>query len=303
MPCNSPPSLFPLICHKTNHAFREGVEEQEMPIHPAAIVDPKAEIDPTAEIDPYAIIEGPSKIGAHTHVMSHAVVCRGTEIGADCRIHYGAIIGAEPQHLGYEGQERWTRIGNRNVIREYATIHRGFEEDTGGVTRIGDDCLLMAMCHVAHDCAIGNHVILTNNVLLGGHCLIEDHVIFGGASGAHQFVRIGTRAMIGGMGQARRDVPPYMMLSGNAEIRGLNVIGLKRSGMSLEARKAIKAAYRTLFREGLTVEEGLETISRTEMPPEVEHLVEFIRGTERGICRPRNEGRGESAPQPGNRNL
>jgi UDP-N-acetylglucosamine acyltransferase len=263
-----------------------------MPIHPTAIVSPKAEIDSSADIGPHAIIEAPARIGPNVQIMANAVIGPWTEIGANSRIHFGAVIGHEPQHLAYKGEERWTCIGERTEIREYATIHRAFVE--GGATRIGNDVLLMGLSHVGHDCKVGDRVILANGSLLAGHCEIGNGVVISGLSCTHQFVRVGRLAMIGGGSGARKDVPPFMTVSGVSTIRGLNVVGMRRAGFDPDVRQAIRAAYKTLYRKGLPVTAALNEIKSGEMIPEVREMVEFIEASKRGICRHYRRGSGES---------
>jgi len=259
-----------------------------MPIHPTATVSPEAEIDPSVDIGPNVIIEGPVRIGPNVEIMANAVICRWTEIGADSRIHFGAVVGHEPQHLAYKGEERWTYVGQRVDIREYATIHRAFVE--GGETRVGDDVLLMAACHVAHDCILDGKVILANTALLGGHCHIGEGAFISGHVGIHQHVRVGKLAIVGAVSMARKDVPPYMMVQGNSVVRGMNVVGLRRAGIDAKSRKALRAAYKTLYRSGLTVSSALEEIKSAEMTPEVQELVEFVESSKRGICKHHQRG-------------
>jgi len=265
-----------------------------MPIHPTAIVDAQAEIDPSAEIGPYAIIEGPCRIGARTRIMSHAVIGKWTEIGEDNIIHFGAVIGHEAQHLAYRGEERWTRIGNRNVFRENVTVHRAHFE--GNATTIGDDCMLMACAHVAHDCHIGNRVVMVNNVMIGGHAEIGDSAFFGGGTGVHQFVRVGRLVMTAGLARVTSDVPPFMTVAGMSKIRSLNVVGLRRASIGPEARTAIKHAYRLLYHSGLTIPNALEAIRGNGFSdPEVQYLVDFVAASKRGICGHHRRGSGDDA--------
>ncbi len=252
-----------------------------MAIHPTAIIDPQAEVDSTAEIGPFAIINGPCRIGARTKVMAHAIIGPWCEIGEDNVIHYGAVVGHEPQHLAYKGEERWTKIGHRNIIREYATIHRAYVEGTA--TTIGDDCLLMAYAHVAHDCQIGNRVVLVSNVLVGGHAEIEDGAFLGGGSAVHQFTRIGKLVMVAGLARVSQDVPPFMMVAGESKIRALNIVGLRRANVSAEARTAIKRAYRILYHQGMPLPLAVEEIRQSDMTPEVRHMVDFITKSKRGV--------------------
>ncbi|OPZ15219.1 MAG: Acyl-(acyl-carrier-protein)--UDP-N-acetylglucosamine O-acyltransferase [candidate division BRC1 bacterium ADurb.BinA364] len=257
-----------------------------MSIHPTAVVDPSACIDPTAEIGPYAIVEADTIVGARTKILAHAIVCRWSILGEDNIVHYGALIGGEPQHKAYAGEKRLTRIGNRNVIREYATIHRGYEAgDAENGTTVGDDCFLMGLSHIGHDCKVGNGVILANSALLAGHCTVEDKANISGNVAIHQHARIGTLAMISGVTPVRDDVPPYMLVQGDSTVRGLNIVGLRRSGVDSAGREAIKRAYKILYHKGLPRDKALAEIrAAVEMTPEVSHLLEFIESSQRGIC-------------------
>lgn len=255
-------------------------------IHPTAIVHPGAQIDADVEIGPYAVIGGHVKIGRGTTIGPSAVIDGWTEIGENNRIFHLCSVGAIPQDLKYKGEETRLIIGNGNIIREFATIHLGTVTGDGETT-IGDNNLFMAYCHVAHDCHIGNHVIMANGSTLAGHIKVEDHARLGGLSAVHQFVRIGAHAMVGGGAMVGQDVPPYTIAAGDrATLHGLNLVGLKRSGFSDEIIADLKKAYKILIRSGLLTEEALARI-RNEVPqsPEVRHFVEFVEQSERGICR------------------
>ncbi len=254
-----------------------------MKIHPTAIISPKVQLDTTVEVGPYAIIEENVKIGARTVVMAHAYISGWTEIGADNRIHIGAVIGHVPQYIAFKGQRSYVRIGHGNTIREYVTIHRSIEEEHATV--IGDRDFLMAMSHVAHDCVLGNDVILANSVLLAGHVTIQDKVMISGSSGVHQYVRVGRIAMISGLTRVVKDVPPFMMVEGESTVRGLNVIGMRRANISAENREAVKRAYRLLYRSGLNLPHALEAVQSEPMCEEVRLIVEFVQQSKRGICK------------------
>jgi len=257
-----------------------------MEIHPTAIVDPKAELADTVVVHAYSVIGPNVTIGSGTVVGAHAMIDGWTTIGEDNHIFPFSAVGFAPQDLKYRGGPTRLVIGNRNIIREYATIHRG-TEGGGGVTRMGDDNLIMAYAHVAHDCVIGNGVIMANAATLAGHVHIDDHAVVGGLSAVHQFVRIGTHAYIGGMAGINKDIPPYMLVSGApAKLYGPNLIGLKRKGFSDEAILGLKRAYKTLFRSGLTLQEALERADQeSDHVPEVKILVDFVRHSERGVTR------------------
>ncbi|AAR35640.1 acyl-ACP--UDP-N-acetylglucosamine O-acyltransferase [Geobacter sulfurreducens] len=255
-------------------------------IHPTAIVHPGAEIAEGVEIGPYVIIGAHVRIGRGTTVGPHTVIDGWTEIGEDNRIFNMASVGGIPQDLKYRGEETWLRIGNRNVIREFTTLQPGTV--TGiGETVIGDDNLFMAYCHVAHDCVIGNRVIMANGSTLAGHVVVEDFAILGGLSAVHQFVRVGESAMLSGGAMVVQDVLPFTIASGNRAVSsGLNTVGLRRRGFSEELVGRIKKAYRLVIRSGLKLEEALRRI-REEIPPsqEVDHFVTFAEKSERGLCR------------------
>lgn len=257
-------------------------------IHASAIIDESARLAADVEIGPYAIIGRHVTIGKGTSIGPHAVIGDWTEIGEHNQIFHQSSVGAPPQDLKYHGEETWTRIGDNNVIREFATIHRG--TPTGhGETVVGNSNLFMAYSHVAHDCRIGNHVVMANVATLAGHVTVEDHVILGGLVAVHQFCTIGAHAMLGGGTLAGLDIPPYMIATSgkrDAKLRGLNLIGLKRRGFSDEAINNLKKAYKTLFMADLKLPDAIARI-RQEIPgsPEVEYLLAFIERSQRGICR------------------
>jgi UDP-N-acetylglucosamine acyltransferase len=252
-------------------------------IHPTAIVDPDAHLGDEVVVGPYAIVEKNTEIGDRTTIGSHALVASGSRIGSDCRIFHGAVVGTIPQDLKFENEETVLTVGERTTIREFATLNRGTADR--GATTVGSDCLLMAYAHVAHDCAIGDSVILANAVNLAGHVVIEDFAIVGGMTPVHQFVRIGRHVFIGGGYRVPKDVPPYI-LAGSEPLRynGLNSVGLRRRNFKPEAISALKKAYRLVFRSGLNVTQALEKISQElEMTEEVKTVVDFIKNSRRGI--------------------
>jgi UDP-N-acetylglucosamine acyltransferase len=255
-------------------------------IHPTAIVSSKAQIGKEVTIGPYAIIADHVIIGPNTTIGPHAVIDPYVEIGAECHIYQFASVGAVPQSLKFKGEETWTKIGSRCIIREFVTINRGTTEG-GAVTRVGDDCLLMAYVHIAHDCSLGNNVVMANNATLAGHVTIGNHATVGGLSAIHQFVRVGDFAFLGGKSVVVKDIMPYVLASGDrAKLHGLNQIGLKRQGFSPEALKQLKKTYRLIFRIGLTLNEAIERVmAEVEPIPEVQTFVEFIKSSERGITR------------------
>lgn len=255
-------------------------------IHKTAIIDPKAELDTGVEVGPYSIIGPHVKIGKDTTLGPHVVIDGWTQIGEGNRIFQFASIGAIPQDLKYKGEESWVIMGNNNTVREFVTIHRGTAQ-SGGKTIIGNNNLFMAYSHVAHDCRTGNHVVLANAATLAGHIEIEDYAIVGGLSAVQQFLRLGRHCIIGGETGVNQDVPPYMMANGQrAKLYGLNMVGLKRHNFSSDAINNLKKAYRIIFRSGLTIKKALDQIPGELMDsPEVNHLVTFIKKSERGITR------------------
>lgn len=257
-----------------------------MGIHPTAIISSEAKLAEDVEIGPYSIIGPDVEIGKGTIVGPHAVIEGPTRIGTGCRIFQFASIGAPPQDLKFTGERCEVIIGNNNTIREFVTIHRATSADIAK-TCMGDNNLLMAYCHVAHNCKLGDNIVMANAANLAGHVHVEDYAIIGGMSGVHQFTRIGCHAMISGASAVTQDVPPYVTVAGNhARPYGLNVIGLKRRGFSDETVGYLKKAYRIIFRSSLLLTQAVEKI-REEITgsPEVDHFVAFIEHSTRGVCR------------------
>jgi len=255
-------------------------------IHPAALVDPKAGLGRGVTVGPCSVIGPHVRIGDGTTVGAHCVLEGYTTIGSACQIFTGAVIGSIPQDLKYAGEKSVLILGDRNRIREYVTINPG-TKGGGGKTVIGSDCLLMAYSHVAHDCRLGDHVVLANSAALAGHILVEDHAIVGGLVGIHQFVRVGRLSIVGGCSRVVQDVPPYSTCVGYpAKVFGLNSEGLRRAGASSDVKEALHRAYRVLFHSGLLMSNAAEKVAReVRTCPEVEHLLEFIRQSKRGVCR------------------
>ncbi|HKJ05366.1 MAG TPA: acyl-ACP--UDP-N-acetylglucosamine O-acyltransferase [Geopsychrobacteraceae bacterium] len=255
-------------------------------IHATAIIEKGAEIDSNVTIGPYAVIGERVKIGSGTTVGSHAVIEGCTEIGCDNQIFQFASVGAIPQDLKFHGEESSLVIGDRNKIREFVTIHLG-TEDGGGITRVGNDNLFMAYSHVAHDCVVGNHVILANAATLAGHVEVDDFAILGGLSAVHQFCRVGCHVMASGGSMIAQDIVPYTIVQGDrAKVVGLNLVGLKRRGFSSSVLKSIKQAYRLVFRSGLSLEEAVNKIEKElDASPELSVFVEFLKKSERGLAR------------------
>ncbi len=254
-------------------------------IHPTSIVDPRATLDDSVAVGAYTLIDGPVHIGAGCTIGSHVRVCAHTAIGARCRVFHGAVLGEIPQDMKFAGEESALEIGDRTTIREYVTINRGTA--ASGLTRIGSESLILAYAHVAHDCRVGNHVILANGVQLGGHVTVENYAGIGGLVPVHQFVRIGTHAFVGGGFRVARDVPPYVLAAGEPlTFKGLNYVGLRRRGISEEAIRRLDRAYFIIYRSKLPLSAALSRIAE-DLPAseEVTNVVEFCRSTGRGIIR------------------
>ena len=255
-------------------------------IHSTAIVDPKAEIDVDVEIGPYSIISDNVSIGSGTVIGPHVIVDRYVSIGSDCRIFQYASVGTPPQTVKFKGEKTFVKIGRGTVVREFVTINRGTDFGTG-VTEIGEENLLMAYCHVAHDCSTGRKVILANNATLAGHITIGDYATVGGLVAIHQFVRIGEYAYVGGKSGVPKDIPPYVIAAGDrAKLHGLNQVGLKRNGFPETTVKALKKVYRIFFRIGFTLNEAIErALAEVDHLPEVINFINFIKSSQRGITR------------------
>jgi UDP-N-acetylglucosamine acyltransferase len=260
-----------------------------MSIHPTAVIDPKAEVDSSVTVGPYAVIGAGVRIGADSVVEAHAVVSGPTTLGCRNQISSFATVGGPPQDLKYKGEPTELIVGDDNRIREYASIHRGTVEG-GGKTVIGNGNLLMAYTHVAHDCLIGNRVILANVATLAGHVEVQDHASIGGLVAVHQFCRIGKFSYIGGVSGISLDVPPYVILAGTrnrTRISGINKIGLRRNGYDRETISNLENAFRIIFRTPeLVMRDALE-LARSEYPdcPEVQYLIRFFEESKRGVVK------------------
>jgi UDP-N-acetylglucosamine acyltransferase len=260
-------------------------------VHPSAIVDPKAQLADGVLVGPFCTIGPNVKLGAGTRLISHVVIDGHTEIGEDNTIYPFAMLGGPPQHTAYKGEATQLVIGDRNLIREHATMNTG-TVGGGGVTRVGSDGLYMIESHVGHDCVVGDQVILTKQATLGGHCEIADFVIVGGLAAVHQRTRVGRHAMIGGLAAVVKDVIPYGSVWGNhAHLEGLNLLGLKRRGFSRETINTMRAAYRMLFADEGTFQERLDdTIENYSACAEVMEIIDFIRAdASRPLCLPERE--------------
>jgi UDP-N-acetylglucosamine acyltransferase len=255
--------------------------------HPTAVIDPGARLGPDVQIGPYVVIEADVEVGDGSRILAHAVLKTGLRLGSRVRVHEGAVLGGTPQDLKYQGAESYVEVGDDSVIREHATIHRSARP--GGSTRIGRGAFLMSGSHVAHDCELGDEVILANFSALAGHVRIERRAFISGGVVIHQFSRIGELAMIGGGSKVTLDVPPYFTADGSpARAVGVNVVGLKRAGVDAGEVAALKQAYRLLYRSKLPRQQALASIEALSKGY-AQKLADFVRKTERGICPARTE--------------
>ncbi|MCX7918829.1 MAG: acyl-ACP--UDP-N-acetylglucosamine O-acyltransferase [bacterium] len=256
-----------------------------MNIHPSAIIHPKAQLGKNITIGPYCIIAEHVTIGDDTVLDNHVVIENYTKIGRNCRLHSCSVIGGTPQDLKFKGGETYVEIGDNNIIREFVTINRATEP--GSITKIGNNNLIMAYVHIAHNCTIGNNVILANVATLAGHVCIEDYAVVGGGVFIHQFVQIGKYSITGGCSKVVKDTPPYLKVAGDpSRPYGLNTVGLQRHNFPKEVIHTLKTAYKILYRQGLTLQDALSRIEQ-ELgdSQEIVHFVKFIRASKRGICR------------------
>ncbi|MBI2000684.1 MAG: acyl-ACP--UDP-N-acetylglucosamine O-acyltransferase [candidate division NC10 bacterium] len=255
-------------------------------VHPTAVVEPGAELAAGVQVGAYAIVGSQVRLGPGACVGSHTILEGRADIGADCRIGSHVIIGAPPQDVKYHGEPTRVVIGDRTLVREFATIHRA---STGGsgVTRIGPESFIMAYAHVAHDCQLGEQVIMANQASLAGHVEIGRCAVIGGMSGVHQFVRIGEYAFLGACSAVLQDIPPFVKAQGNrAKPYGLNVVGLRRAGFSAETIQALKQAYRIVFLSDLNTSQALAQLEQElSGPPEVQRFIDFIKRSQRGISK------------------
>lgn len=250
-----------------------------------AVISKKAYLDRDVEVGPYTVIGDGVKIGKGTKILNNVTIQGFTEIGESNKIFSGAVIGSPPQDLKYKGEESFLYIGKNNVIREFVTINPGTKKNS---TRIGDNNLIMAYSHIAHDCQVGNHCVFANNATLAGHVTVEDKAVLGGLSAVHQFVRIGKLAIIGGCSKVVQDIPPFSTCDGHpAKIYGINSVGLKRSNVSKESIRQLKTAFKILFHSGLSTKHALDKIKKEfkDYSNELSHLISFIKSSQRGITR------------------
>jgi UDP-N-acetylglucosamine acyltransferase len=252
-------------------------------IHRTALIDPGAHLGTDVMVGPYAIIGPNVTIGDRSQIAAHAVIERNTRVGAEVKVGYGSVLGADPQDLKYRGEETWVEVGDQTTIREYCTINRG--TPATGRTTVGTRCFIMTYVHIAHDCVIGDDVILANSIQMAGHVTIDDRAIVSGLVPIHQFVRIGTYAFVGGASRVNQDVPPYTKAVGNPlHLYGLNSVGLQRAAFGAEVKLALKKAYRLVFNSHLTITQGVAR-ARAEIATitEVETFLRFIEASQRGV--------------------
>jgi len=256
-----------------------------MPIHPNALISPKAKLAEDVSVGPFSVIGDGVTIGAGTKIGCHCVLEGNTTLGKNCEVFTGAVIGSRPQDLKFKGEKVFLEIGDNNIIREYCTLNPGTGD--GAKTIVGNDNLLMAYTHIAHDCRVGNGCVLANNCTLAGHVTIEDKAVIGGIVAIHQFVRIGMLSIIGGCSKVVQDIPPYSTCDGHpARVYGLNLIGLRRKKIPAPSIKALAFAFKTIFNSGLLVKNALQQLkAQANNTEEVAYLIDFINKTERGITR------------------
>jgi UDP-N-acetylglucosamine acyltransferase len=266
---------------------------QSVRIHPTAVISAEAEIADGVEIGPHVVIEGRVRIGPGCLLRPGAHLFGPLTLGTNNLVFSGAVLGEQPQHLRYQGEETAVEIGDHNIFREHVTIHRGTTQSW--VTRIGSHNFFMANSHVAHDCRIGNHCIIANGALLGGHCTLGDHVYLSGNAAVHQFVRIGRLAMLSGCSATTKDIPPFIVQQGINIVVGVNLVGMRRCGMSSTQIQAVRKAYRILFREGLSLPSAIAKLEQQLGTVDViAELLAFLRDSQRGINDARRE-RGDQA--------
>jgi len=257
---------------------------KDVTIHPTAIIEEGAELDYGVSVGPFSIIKQHVKIGANTKINERVTVDGWTTVGEDCELFSGAVVGSVTQDKKFKGGKSYLQIGNNNNIREYVTINPGTEEGTA--TIIGNNNLLMAYSHVAHDCVLHNNVTLANVATLAGHVIVEDRAIIGGLSAVHQFVRIGTLAIVGGCSKVVQDIPSYMMTDGHpVRAFGINSVGIDRAGISKEEKRELKRAFKIIFKSKLTLKNSIRKIEdELTLTPSIDTLLDFLKKSERGIC-------------------
>jgi UDP-N-acetylglucosamine acyltransferase len=262
-----------------------------MNIHSTAVIHSSAELLPDVAVGPYCVIGPQVRIGSRTRLESHVCIDANTTVGEECQIRQGAVLGGPPQDRNFRGERSYLTIGDRNIIREFVTIHRASGEEQS--TQVGDDNMIMAYCHIGHNTVLGSRIVMANGVGISGHCVVEDRVVFGGIGGLHQFVRVGRLAMIGGMSKVVMDVPPFMLVDGRpAEVTGLNVLGLRRAGAPPRVRAGLRQVFRLLYRSGLNLTQGIAAAyNEVEASEERDYLLEFLTNIRGGHAGRQNERR------------
>jgi UDP-N-acetylglucosamine acyltransferase len=263
-----------------------------MPIDPSARIAADVELAADVEVGPGVIIDGPSRIGAGTRILAHAYIGPYTTIGANNLIGFGAIVGYDPQDYAFTGAESYTVIGDHNLIREYVTIHRGTKP--GSATKVGNHNFLMATSHMAHNSSLADHVVVVNGALVGGYVEVADRAFISANCLLHQFIRVGTLVMMRGGARASRDLPPYSNIDDTHTVRGLNLIGLRRAGLTAAQIAPLRQAFRLLFGRRTNLKQALEEVAaEVDLTPEVVHLLEFIRASKRGVAMGPKQARGD----------
>lgn len=262
-------------------------------IHPTSVVGAEVELAAGVEVGPLCLLDGKIRVGARTRLIGHVTILGITELGADNVLHPGAVIGDEPQDLTYTGVARSVKIGDRNIFREFSTVHRGSER--GDVTIVGDDNFMMQNAHVAHDCRIGNSTIIAGGALLAGWVELGDRALVSGNCVVHQYTRIGRLAMMRGLSRTSRDVPPFCIMDGTHTLRGINVVGLKRAGISSKSIHALRHAFTTLFGARQNLKLAIERLEKSgDLAPEVIEMLNFIRASKRGVAFGPNDPQADS---------
>ncbi|MEA3306044.1 MAG: acyl-ACP--UDP-N-acetylglucosamine O-acyltransferase [Candidatus Omnitrophota bacterium] len=255
----------------------------KLAIHSTAVVSPRAEIAGDVEIGPYVVVKDNVKLGPRVKILANAYVGSWTEIGEDSEIHMGAVVGHLPQDLSFKKKKSYLIIGKRNIIREYATIHRGTQEESSTV--IGNDNFIMCFAHVAHDCKLGNNIVIANTSALSGYVEVENKVFISAYVGVHQFARIGALSIIAAKSRIIKDIPPYMLAKGESTVCGINVVGMRRAGFSQEIRSKINRAHKILYRSGYKLSRAIEELEKACLGKEVRHLIDFLKKkSKRGLC-------------------
>lgn len=259
-------------------------------VHSTAVISPEARLAPDVTVGPFAVLEGAVTVGPGTTIAARAHLIGPLTLGANNRIHSGAVLGGDPQHLGYKGEPTTVEIGDGNTFREHVTVHRGMPVGVGpgtGTTKIGDRCLFMAGAHIAHDCVVGSDVILANGALLGGHVVVGDRALISGNSAVQQFCRVGRLALLSGTSASTKDIPPFWVMQNVNHVRGLNLVGMKRAGIAPAERVAIRAAFKIIYltRPALLLSAAVDRIE-AELGhfPAIRELVEFVRTSKRGVA-------------------